>query len=168
MVAPVPYESFDKRISLAVYAKQVAANYAQFFRQVNDAPSDLTRINVKNVRQAHEQALLLHKHLTEPFAGEGWQTKVVYLRAIRAELELHGVIWPDVAAMVADLVAVRNAAIVLSDHVKANVPEAYATVILKADGTREEVAAMLDKATNAVLLSAIADARSVFGADPKA
>lgn len=167
MPAPFPYEAASGRIGLDVYASNASSNYAQIARQISDSVSHPTLINVKNVRQAHEQALLFAKHLNEPFPV-AFETKQFYVQALRTAFERRGVVWPTAAAMVADLINIRDSGTSYSAFVTANVTEDYATIKLKADGTREEIAATLDKATNAALLTEIAKMRVLFGADPKA
>lgn len=165
MPAPVPYDGFEKRIGLEIYAGNVIANYAQLFRQINDATADPLKINLKNVRQAHEQALLLNKHLTEPFGATF--DRPIFRRALATAFERKGLLWATPADMMADLTAIRTASLAFSSYVVANVPEDYSTIKIRSDGVREEVVIMMNKATNAPLLAEIAKVRDLFGADPK-
>ncbi|MGD9879034.1 MAG: hypothetical protein AB7E70_20945 [Hyphomicrobiaceae bacterium] len=164
MPAPVPYHAFNKRVALSTCAAQVAANYAMLFRQLHDATAGEV-VNVKNVLQAHEQALLLAANLNAPF---GTPDNPLYLRAIRSAFEKDGLSWSDDAAMLADLLAVRDAGLTLSAYVTANLPAEYATIELRADGRREEVVKTLGKAEAAALVSAVEQARAAYGDDPAA
>ena len=165
MPAPVPYDGFEKRIGLEIYADNVVVNYAQLFRQINDATTDPLKINLKNVRQAHEQALLLNKHLTEPFGATF--DRPIFRRVLATAFERKGLLWTTPADMMADLTAIRDAGLAFSAYVVANVPQDYGTIRMRNDGTREEIVSLVDKAANAPMLVEIAKVRDLFGADPK-
>lgn len=174
MAAPFPYDAIPKRRLLSVAAKQARKNYMQIAGQLTAATLDPATINVKNVQQAHEQALLFAFNLAEPFGQDQFppRWKRALWNAFSEEGETEA--WADEDAMVADLVAVRDAALALSNVVKQTVTQAYAELKipteLNPDGSipREEVVATLDKAQNAALLTELEKPLAVYGPDLKA